>query len=218
MIRKAEERDASSLAAVSIEVWVNTYLRDGVSPVFADYVLAEFTAQKFRNAIGDPDLAIWVSENRTGIDGFVRVCSTAAPPLADCSPLEITTLYVQPRHQSGGRGGVLLRHALDHCRSIGGESAWLTVEAENRRAIDFYLRHGFTRIGSTDFVIGDQAYENYVMRADLRHRLTDLRRRGGSRSPDGAKRNPGASARELPVPDCASLHPGYELAENSCRE
>ena len=156
MIRKAEERDASSLAAVSIEVWVNTYLRDGISPVFADYVLAEFTAQKFRNAIGDPDMAIWVSENRTGIDGFVKVCSTAAPPLADCSPLEITTLYVQPRHQAGGKGGALLRHALDHCRSIGGENAWLTVEAENRRAIDFYLRHGFTRIGSTDFVIADQ--------------------------------------------------------------
>jgi ribosomal protein S18 acetylase RimI-like enzyme len=168
MIRKAEERDASSLAAMSIEVWVNTYLRDGVSPLFADYVLAEFTAQEFHDAIGDPDLAIWASENRAGIDGFVKLCSTAAPPLAGCSPLEITTLYVQPRHQSGGNGGALLRHALDHCRNIGGESAWLKVEAENRRAIDFYLRHGFTRIGSTDFVIGDQAYENHVMRTDLR--------------------------------------------------
>jgi diamine N-acetyltransferase len=52
---------------------------------------------------------------------------------------------------------------------MGGESAWLTVEAENRRAISFYLRHGFTRIGSTDFVIADRAYENYVMRADLRN-------------------------------------------------
>lgn len=172
MIRKAEERDASGLAAVSIEVWVNTYLRDGVGQVFADYVLAEFTAQKFCNAIGDPDLSIWVSENRTGIDGFVTVCSTAAPPLADCSPLEITTLYVQPRHQSGGKGSALLRHALDHCRRMGGENAWLTVEAQNRRAIDFYLRHGFTRIGYTDFVIADQAYENYVMKADLRNLST----------------------------------------------
>ena len=99
----------------------------------------------------------------------MTVCSTAAPPQAGCSPLEITTLYVQPRHQAGGRGGALLRHALDHCRSIGGESAWLKVEAKYRRAIAFYLRHGFARIGSTDFVIGDQAYENYVMRADFRH-------------------------------------------------
>ena len=48
--------------------------------------------------------------------------------------------------------------------AMDGESAWLTVEAGNRRAIDFYLRHGFTRIGSTDFVIADQAYENYVMK------------------------------------------------------
>jgi ribosomal protein S18 acetylase RimI-like enzyme len=169
MIRKAEERDASSLAAVSIEVWLNTYLRHGVGQVFADYVLAEFTAQKFRSAIGDPDLAIFVSENRAGIDGFVKVCSAAAPPLADCSPLEIMTLYVQPRHRSGGRGGALLHHALDHCRSMGGESAWLTVEAGNRRAIDFYGRHGFARIGSTDFVIGDRAYENHVMRVELQN-------------------------------------------------
>ena len=58
MIRKAEERDASSLAAVGIEVWLNTYLREGVSPFFADYVLSEFTAQKFRDSIGDPSLAI----------------------------------------------------------------------------------------------------------------------------------------------------------------
>jgi ribosomal protein S18 acetylase RimI-like enzyme len=169
MIRKAEERDASSLAAMGIEVWVNTYLRDGVSPVFADYVLSEFTAQKFRSAIRNSDLTIWVSENRIGIDGFVTVCSTATSPLPGSSPLEITTLYVQPRHQSGGRGAALLHRALDHCRRIGGESVWLTVEAENRRAVDFYLRHGFTRIGSTDFVIGDQAYENHVMRTNLRH-------------------------------------------------
>jgi diamine N-acetyltransferase len=82
MIRKAEERDASSLAALSVEVWLNTYLREGVSSLFADYVLSEFTAAKFRESIYDPNLAIWVSENRIGIDGFVRLCSTATPPRA----------------------------------------------------------------------------------------------------------------------------------------
>ena len=50
-----------------------------------------------------------------------------------------------------------------------GESAWLAVEAENRRAIGFYLRRGFSRTGSTDVVIADQAYENHVMRTNLRH-------------------------------------------------
>jgi ribosomal protein S18 acetylase RimI-like enzyme len=169
MIRKAQERDVSGLAAVSIEVFLHTYLRDGVSPLFADYVLSEFTAQKFRNAIDDSNVAIWVSEDGIGIDGFVAVCSTATPPLADCSPLEIMTLYVRPRHQSGGRGVALLQRALKHCRGIGGESAWLKVNTENNRAIDFYLRHGFNKVGSTYFRIADQAHENYVMKIDLRH-------------------------------------------------
>jgi diamine N-acetyltransferase len=168
MIRKAEQHDASSLAAVSIEVWLNTYLRNGVSAFFADYVLAEFTSQKFQDAIGNVDLAIFVSENRIGIDGFVTVCSTATPPIAGCSSLEIKTLYVQPCHQSSGRGGALLHRALDHCRSLGGDSVWLKVAAENRRAIGFYLRNGFHKVGSAEFVIADQAYENHVMRTGLR--------------------------------------------------
>ena len=168
MIRKAQERDVSGLAAVCIEVFLHTYLRDGVSPLFADYVLSEFTAQKFRNAIDDSNMAIWVSENGIGIDGFVTVCSIATPPLADCSTLEIMALYVRPRHQSEGRGVALLRCPLEHCSGIGGESAWLKVNAENDRAIGFYLRHGFNKIGSTYFRITDQAYENYVMKIDLR--------------------------------------------------
>lgn len=169
MIRKAQERDASVLAAVSIEVWLHTYLRDGVSPLFADYALSEFTAQKFRSVINDSNMAIWVSENGTGIDGFVTVCSTATPPLAECSQLEIMTLYVRPRHQSGGRGDALLQRALNHCSEIGGGSAWLKVNAENNRAIDFYLGRGFDKIGSTYFRIADHAYENYVMKIGLPH-------------------------------------------------
>ena len=169
MIRKAEERDMSGLAAMSIEVWLNTYVRDGVSPHFADYVLSEFTAQKFRTAIDDPNLAIWVSESSTGIAGFITVCSAATPPLPDCLSLEITTLYVRPRCQSSGRGSALLQHALHHCKGMGSESIWLTVNAENKNAIEFYHKHGFSQIGSSDFKIAGQAYVNYVMKKELAH-------------------------------------------------
>lgn len=102
-----------------------------------------------------------------GIDGFVAVSSTTKPPLPNCPPLEITTLYVQPRHQSSGRGVALLYRALDHCRSMGSEIAWLKVNAENGRAIRFYLRNGFSQIGSTHFVIADRTYENHVMKTEL---------------------------------------------------
>lgn len=167
MIRKADERDASVLAAVSMEVWLNTYLREGLTPLFADYALSEFTTRKFRGIINDPNHAIWVSECATGIDGFVLASSVAKPPLETCSSLEIMTLYVRPRQQTLGRGTILLRRALQHFRANGGESAWLKVNAENSRAIAFYHRHHFNNVGSTYFEISNQAFENFVMKIDL---------------------------------------------------
>jgi len=70
MIRRAGEQDVSGLAAVSIEVWLNTYVQGGVSQLFVDYVLSEFTSQKFRNAIEDNSRAIWVSATLVDLSAF----------------------------------------------------------------------------------------------------------------------------------------------------
>ena len=62
VLRKATSRDASSIAAISIEVWVGTYLKNGGSAFFADYALAEFTVEKTKKLIDDPGQLIVVSE------------------------------------------------------------------------------------------------------------------------------------------------------------
>ena len=72
--------DAASLAALSIEVWVGTYLRQGASSFFAELVLSEFTAARIEAIVdGGIDFLIF-SENLDGIDGNIRMkegaCST----------------------------------------------------------------------------------------------------------------------------------------------
>lgn len=166
-VRRAVREDAKSIAVISIEVWANAYLRDGVNAFFADYVLAEFTENKILERLDQPQSLCWVSDNRDGIDGFVFVNENAEPPAEGCSTFEVETLYVQPRHQSAGKGLILLQQAIRHCRSCGFENLWLKVNAENRKAIGFYSKHGFRNVGSTFFRIGDASYENFVMTLDL---------------------------------------------------
>ena len=156
-IRAAEITDASSLAAISVEVWLGTYLREGVNAFFADYVLEEFTTAKFETILSDPSEAIWVSENMTGIDGFMRVTNGKAAPVAGCSDVELTTLYVQGRHQGKGIGLALLKQAL----TLG--DLWLTTNAENEPAIAFYLAQGFAIVGEAHFKIQNEAYLNHVI-------------------------------------------------------
>ncbi len=161
-LRKAYKSDASSIAAISIEVWVGTYLKQGVSPFFADYVIEEFTPAKIEKRISDPSQLFLVSENKHGIDGFIQVSSDSIAPVNSCSKTEISTFYVQPRHCGKGIGKRLLNAALQHCRGQSVESVWLATNAENSPAIAFYLAQGFLHVGETHFHIDEEAYLNNV--------------------------------------------------------
>lgn len=166
-IRIARPSDAAILAAISIEVWLGTYIRRGVNVFFADYALSEFTAARFSALLENPKEHIWVSENEDGLDGFIRVSEGQVAPVANCSTTEISTLYVQPRHHGKGIGFQLLEKGLAFARQSGSASVWLTTNSENAPAIGFYLRQGFEKVGTTDFRIQDQAYRNDVFKRVL---------------------------------------------------
>lgn len=167
-LRRSQISDASSIAAISIEVWIGTYLKKGVSAFFADYALSEFTTVKTQALISDPTQFIMVSENEDGIDGFIRVSSGCKAPVEGCSEMEISTLYVQPRHHGKGIGKRLFNAAREHARDERSESVWLTTNADNTLAIAFYLSQGFKKAGETHFYIQEEGYLNNVYSYRLR--------------------------------------------------
>jgi ribosomal protein S18 acetylase RimI-like enzyme len=163
-LRIARASDAPILAAISIEVWLGTYIRRGVNSFFADYALNEFTTDKFSALLQDSSEHIIVSENEEGLDAFIRISSGKVAPVAGCSTMEIATLYVQPRHRGTGIGQSLLERGLDFARDAKAPSVWLTTNSENAPAIAFYLKQGFEKVGTTHFRIQDQGYLNDVFR------------------------------------------------------
>lgn len=166
-MRIARSSDASSLAALSIEVWLGAYIRRGVNAFFADYALSAFTAERFQTLIEDPGEHFIVSENVEGIDGYIRISSDTPAPAPGCSATEIATLYVQPRHQGKGIGKALLDAALQRAREAGEESVWLTTNSENAPAIGFYLSQEFEKAGAAHFRIQGRKYPNDVLRRTL---------------------------------------------------
>lgn len=162
-LRPAIASDAPSLAALSFEVWIGTYIREGISPFFAGYALDAFRAEAFEGPLQDPNECFIVSQNTVGIDGFIRMTHGVPGPVSGCSDLEISTLYVQPRHHGKGIGAALLEVGLDWARGQNVPSVWLTTNSENTPAIGFYEAKGFQIVGQTHFSIEDQAYLNEVL-------------------------------------------------------
>ena len=158
-LRHAESVDASSLAALALEVWFATYIRHGINAHFADYALALFTPARFGGWISDPHHSLIVSQNRDGIDGFVHIDSNSPDPVDGAVPTELTSLYIQPRHQGRGLGAALLQAVL--AQQDG--PVWLAVNLENVKARAFYDAHDFTKLGEIGFKIGDQTYPNEIL-------------------------------------------------------
>ena len=158
-LRFAENADASSLAALALEVWFATYVRHGINAHFADYALAHYTAERFRNLISDPEHSLIVSQNREGIDGFILIDGNSLDPVNNSVRTELTSLYVQPRHQGRGLGQALLRAGL----AVQDGQVWLAMNSENSKARAFYHAQNFSKLGEVAFEIGDHSYPNDIL-------------------------------------------------------
>ena len=156
-IRPARTADAHALAALSIQVWLTTYT-EGVSDLFARYVLSEFTPEKFLSLLNASDVSLHVAEVDERLVGYSLVRSGVPQPLVPEADSELCTLYVQEPFTRCGAGAALLQAA----RAVNGR-LWLLVNVQNLRACRFYEKHGFVIRGSTDFVLGEGRHRNHVM-------------------------------------------------------
>lgn len=164
--RPAHVHDAAKLAALSIEVWLHSYLKDGINSVFADYVLETFTPQQFRKWVTDPSRQIIICENGDNLMGYIALDFTAELP--ECistlsNAAEITTLYAREHHKGLGIGKALMEQARTATTKRNFTHIWLAVLHDNHRAVDFYHRQGMIKHGSRWFELPDERHENYIL-------------------------------------------------------
>lgn len=162
-VRPGRSQDAEILSALAIQVFLHTYATEGVSSLLATFVLSEFAPARFASLLSEPSSAVFVAENEMHLRGYAVVRASAACPIPSASGAELATLYVQEPFLGTGVGALLLKQveawALDRmCAPI-----WLKTNSRNSRAIAFYTKHGYNKIGITFFELGNEKYENMVL-------------------------------------------------------
>lgn len=153
--------------------------------------MSEFLARAYNTdavleSLSNPRFRYIVAESRTPADselvtdsvvGFVHYTLTAPgpahPPIYDCLKsyqtddggdiLEIRRLYVDYTFHGGGAGQALLDAAIVEARALKRTAVWLGVYPGNARAIRFYTRNGFEKVGEHQFVLGEQVDTDDVM-------------------------------------------------------
>jgi diamine N-acetyltransferase len=125
------------------------------------YSVAAITEQ-----LGDPQCRTWVAEGDDGtLVGYAHAgpCKLPHPEVADGSG-EIHQIYLRRGTQGTGAGRALFDAALAYLAATRPGPVWLGVWSGNAKAIAFYEKAGFKRVGTYDFKVGESTDLEFIYR------------------------------------------------------
>jgi len=166
-IRRATLRDALNLTVLRQQVWIATYATEGIREEFSQYVLSSYTPAKMQLLLESNDRVLLIAEIDDHLVGYVEIAFSNQCPIDPAFGPEICVLYVLERFLGQGIGYQLLTEAEKTILDQGAKRVWLDSYYENERALSFYERQGFKRVGTSYFEEMKSKYENVVMMKEL---------------------------------------------------
>ena len=120
------------------------------------------SAEYLKGLVSDPKLKFYVSEENGEITGF------ATTKVQDGSTMELAGIIVRDDLLGKGIGSLLISKCIDSARDAGFASMVVKTEASNERAISFYMKRGFVRIGNVVETVENSKVELAMLRLVLR--------------------------------------------------
>jgi len=161
-IRTATADDADALAALGTRTFQETFSKDNTAEDMALYLAEHFGGELQRAELLDRTVDFLLLEARGLPAGYVKLRRGAASNRARW-PLEICRFYLD--RQWHGSGAALELMEAVHALAVrdGHDELWLAVWEHNARAIRFYQKHGFARVGEQLFRLGADVQTDWLM-------------------------------------------------------
>lgn len=91
------------------------------------------------------------------------VLASATPGVASQVGVEIARFYLDTPYQGKGLGQEFMEYCLWWAKEQGFRRVWLGVWPQNPRAVRFYEKIGFEKIGTADFLLGTDLQSDDIM-------------------------------------------------------
>jgi len=164
--RDATEADLPAIDRVFRTSFCETFAQL-YSPEDLAAFLAKFSSEVWVSEFHDPRYRFRVAEVEGEVVGYVKLGPSALPIQTNKRALELRQIYVLKGHLGTGIAAGLTEWAINEAKRHGFEELYLTVFIDNPRARRFYDRYGFDAVGRYDFMVGNQADEDIIMRKVL---------------------------------------------------
>jgi len=159
-IRAATLDDAAALSELGAVTFRETFDQHNTRDDMARYLAESFTPELQRAEIADPLATVWLAEHvgesgASDLIGYAHLVSGPAPgAVRGPAPMELKRLYVVQPWQGRRVAQALMDAVIAAASRRGARTLWLGVWEHNPRAVAFYRKYGFTRVGEHAFMLG----------------------------------------------------------------
>lgn len=162
------EADLEALRTLSITTYEQTFAAVNTEENMRAYLEDAFATDKLLRELHDANSEFVLLEDDGRPAGYLKINEEPSQTeINDKTSLEIQRIYVDSEARGKGLGTRLMQYAIDTAKERGKRYVWLGVWEHNDKAIRFYTRNGFYRIGEHIFPMGDDKQTDYLMRKDL---------------------------------------------------
>lgn len=160
--------DLPALQAIARATFEETFANDNDLTNMQSYLNEAFSSEKLTKELGTKGTYFFLLHYEGKRAGYLKLNVDAAqtePMGAD--KLEIERIYVKQAFQGHGLGQYLMQKAIEFALNLQKYTIWLGVWEKNTKAIAFYERAGFKKIGTHTFTLGDEEQLDYMMEKTL---------------------------------------------------
>ena len=169
MIRTATPADAPALAELAAETFPLACPPHTTEASIAAFIAEHFTVARFDDYLADAGRTLLVAEDDGRLVGYSMLIAgepgdaDAAAAVTQRPTIELSKLYTRAVAHGTGVAAPLMSQTLAAAAAAGAASVWLGVNEENARAIRFYEKHGFAKVGRKHFTVGGRVEDDWVL-------------------------------------------------------
>jgi ribosomal protein S18 acetylase RimI-like enzyme len=175
-LRTATIDDAALLSTLGARLFAQTFEAENTPEDMAAYLAEAFNVERQRAELADPQRWTVIAENASGnaIGYAVLIRGEKGEAIVAERPVELRRIYVDAalhgqlaQGERRGVGHLLLDACVEQAHTWTGDVIWLAVWERNARALRFYEKHGFQRVGKKTFQLGADTQHDFVMARNL---------------------------------------------------
>jgi diamine N-acetyltransferase len=134
------------------------------------YLREEFSREKLAAELSNKNSRFYFATLGNNIIGYLKLnFGQSQTELQDNDAIEIQRIYVLKEYHGKNVGQILCDKAISIARQENVEYVWLGVWGNNRRAVRFYKKNGFTEFDRHIFKLGNKEQTDLLMKLQLKN-------------------------------------------------